>query len=110
MREPSHEAGGCSVNALTATAAAAAPGGPSHLQSLLCSAAEHLAMRSVMRCEFCAPDGPGAEVTYIASLHLDPVQATAAVYVHHKASGRFVCRSLAAQVDEIDAATWSTDY
>jgi len=85
------------------------PRAPQWLQSLLYMAAERLAMSGGAKCDFRAHAGPAVEVTYVASLQFDPVSTTAAVYVHHKATGRFVCRSVPAVVDALDESHWNTD-
>lgn len=83
---------------------------PAWMQALLQSAAEQLCMQGGLQCEFLPHDGPDAQTTYVASLRFDPVNTLLAIHVHHKASGRFVCRSVPACVDEIDAGNWCTDF
>lgn len=82
---------------------------PAWLQSLLYMAAQRLAMAGAAVCEFKAHAGPDDETTYLARLQLDPHAATAAVYVHHKATGICVCSSVPAVVDTLDETRWETD-
>jgi hypothetical protein len=86
-----------------------APKAPNWLSALLCMAIEKLALAGTMRCEFKAHAGTNADSTYLASLCWDPMNQMLAVYVHHKASARFVCRSRSVVVDDIDPDTWNTD-
>jgi hypothetical protein len=72
-------------------------------------AAEKLAMAGAMRCEFRAHAGSAEDTTYVAFLHIHPASAMVALYVRHKHSGRFVCRSVAATVDTLDESAWNID-
>jgi|GEM_PF-5506801 len=85
------------------------PKAPAWLQHLLYMAAQRLAMEGDSVCEFKAHAGSAEEATYQARLLLDPHAATAAVYVHHKATGICVCSSVPAIVDALDESRWETN-
>lgn len=81
---------------------------PNWARELLYTAAEQLALSDSVRCVFVAPGADGCSESWVASLRFDLTTTTAATYVHHKASGRFVVSSQPANVDEV--FTWSGDY
>lgn len=83
---------------------------PNWVRELLYTAAEKLALAEVTRCEFQGGCGDVLPQAFIASLRFDLVTTVVTVYVHHKASGCFVCRSHAVNVDEIDDDSWCADF
>ncbi|MFO1225959.1 hypothetical protein [Roseateles sp.] len=85
------------------------PTAPNWLRALLCMGVEKLALSGATRCEFKAHAGSDEEATYIASQHFDPAGQQFTVYVHHKATARFVCRSRPVVVDDFDEDVWNTD-
>jgi hypothetical protein len=88
------------------------PAAPRWLQPLLYMAAEQLAMQwnvQASAVDFKAHAGTEEDATFRASLMFDPVATTLQIYVHHKATGRFVCRSQSVILDELDSKTWNVD-
>lgn len=103
-----------SAEAAITTAASRPANGPppAWLQSLLYAAAEHLAARWNVQAgavEFKAFAGSDEDATFRASIVCEPAAARFSLYVHHQATGRFVCRSVPVVLDAIDPDTWNTD-
>lgn len=85
---------------------------PAWLQSMLYSAAEHIAAKwqpQASAIEFKPFAGTDEAATFLASVVCEPAATEFRLYVHHKASGRFVCRSMPVVMDAIDGDTWNTD-
>lgn len=86
---------------------------PEWLQRLLYDAAEQLAGQwrpQASAVQFKPLAGVCKEGSYRASLVCEPATAEFRLYVHHKATGRFVCRSLPVVMDTIDREVWNTDF